>query len=91
MRLTKPTDYDRHYYLHLTDKCFVYFINDWLQFRGKYNWYTFHFCHIYLENETMSGGLEFEFVILGLGFCLRYNYAFEESKVGKIIEELQEK
>ena len=63
------------------------FNNEWGQIFGKYNWYSFTFWHLYFENETHSGGVELHFMLLGLGFYLRYNYNFEESEVGKNIRE----
>jgi hypothetical protein len=87
MKITKPTEYDPHYYLNLTDKCFIHTRNDWAQLIGKYNWYSFTFCQVYFENETMTGGWEFECILLGLGFRIRYNYAFEQSEAGKSLEE----
>ena len=62
-------------------------INDWKGLWNEYNWYTFHFIHIYFENDIMTGGLDFEFVVLGLGIRLRYNYDFEGSETGKRFEE----
>jgi len=87
MKIEKPKEYDPHYYLHFSDKCFIHGRNDWGQLFGKYNWYSFHFIHVYFENEVMTGGWELECVLLGLGFRLRYNYAFEESEAGKRLEE----
>ena len=79
--------HDKTYYLHFTKDCFVHSINDWKQLFGKYSWYTFHFIHLYIENEVWTGGFEFEFAVLGLGFRFRYNYDFENSKVGKTLVE----
>lgn len=62
-------------------------INDWKQLFGKYNWYTFHFIHVYVEDDIWTGGFEFEFVVLGLGFRFRYNYNWEGSSVGKTVKE----
>lgn len=90
MKLTK-NKYDKKYYLQLTKECFAHTINDWVQLFGKWNWYSFHFIHLYVENDIMTGGYEFEFVVLGLGFRFRYNYAFEESKAGKRFSEYEKK
>jgi hypothetical protein len=87
MKITKPTEFDPHYYLYLNDKCFIHGHNDWSFIWANYNWYSFHFIHLYFENETMTGGWEFECMLLGLGFRIRYNYAFEESDAGKSLEE----
>lgn len=85
MKLTKDK-HDKRYYLHLSKNSFVHAINDWKQLWGKYNWYTFHFIHIYLEDDVWTGGFEFEFVVLGIGFRFRYNYNWEGSKVGKSVK-----
>lgn len=90
MKLTKPTEYDSSYYLNFTDKCFMHGINDWSFLWSNFNWYSFHFIHIYFENDVMTGGLEFECVILGLGFRVRYNYAFDESETGKRLKEYED-
>jgi len=91
MKLTKPTEHDPHYYLNITDKCFIHVRNEWSQLCGKYNWYSFTFCQIYFEDEKMTGGWEFEFMLLGLGFRVRYNYAFEQSEAGQRLKELDKK
>ena len=86
MKVKLETDkHDGRYYLHLGDNLFIHSENDWAQMFGKYNWYTFHFAHIYLENDVMTGGLEFEFIILGLGLRMRWNYKPE------ILEDMVEK
>ena len=73
MKLQRPTEYDPHYYLCFGNDAFIHIINDWEQLLGRWNWYTFHLIHIYLEKDEMCGGYEFEFVIFGLGFRLRIN------------------
>ncbi len=57
-----------------TDNFFVNFINEWCQFAGEFNWYTFTFLELQFENEKMTGGAEFVFIVLGLGFRVRWNY-----------------
>lgn len=90
MKLVRPSKHDPSWYLHFTDDCFAHLINDWEQVFGSWNWYTFHWIHLYMENEIMTGGFEFEFVVLGLGFRVRWNYALEESPVGKSIKDYKE-
>ena len=80
---------DACWYLHFTDNSFVHAINDWEQVFGRWNWYSMHILHIYLENDGMTGGFELEFVVLGLGFRFRWNYAFEESETGKRLAQFE--
>ena len=48
-------------------------INQWDQLKGGFNWYTMTFIQIEFEKELMAYGYEFIFIILGLGFRVRYN------------------
>ena len=70
---------------------YITFHNEWKQWGKKFNWYTFTFFHLSFENEPYTGGVELMFMILGLGFTARYNYDWENSKVGMSIKELDEK
>ena len=70
---------------------YITFHNEWKQWGKKFNWYTSTFFNLSLENEPYTGGVEFMFMILGLGFTARYNYDWENSKVGMSIKELDEK
>jgi len=47
--------------------------NEWGQVysRRKFNWYTGTFIHAYVEYEHF--GYQFQIVLLGLGFYVRYN------------------
>ena len=56
-------EHDKTYYLNITENCFTHLINDWEQLFGKWNWYSFHFIHIYFEKDDMAGGYEFEFIM----------------------------
>lgn len=58
----------------ITNDLFIEIINDWSQLFRKHNWYTAHLIHVYFENDVMTGGYEFEFIVLGLGIRVRYNY-----------------
>ena len=73
MKLTRD-QHDKRFYLTFTEDCFVCFNNEWGQLKGKYNWISVTFIEIYFENEKMTGGLEFHFMLLGLGFNFRWNY-----------------
>jgi hypothetical protein len=55
------------------ERLFIELINDWKQFHGSWNWYTFTLINIEFENDAMTHGYEFYFVILGLGIRIRYN------------------
>lgn len=50
------------------------FIEQYSQFLGGCNWYTFNPIFIEFEDDRSMGGVEFTFVILGLGFRWRWNY-----------------
>jgi len=53
---------------------FLEFIEEYSQFLGGCNWYTFHPVFIEFEDDRRMGGVEFTFVVLGLGFRWRWNY-----------------
>ena len=57
----------------LRDRLVFQIHNDWKQIFGKYNWYSFHVCYIYLEKDEYIGGWEFWLVLLGIGFYFRIN------------------
>lgn len=65
---------DKTIYINFTKDFFISSYNDWSQLFGKFNWYTFTLINIYFENDKWTGGINFEFIILGLGFRVRYNY-----------------
>ena len=69
---------------------YITWYNEWKQLGKKFNWYTFNFITLELENEPFTGGVELTFVLLGFGFTLRYNYDWENSPVGKHAEEYLE-
>ena len=48
-------------------------INQWEQLKGDFNWYTFTPIQIEFEKENVAHGYEFIFIVLGLGFRVRYN------------------
>lgn len=60
--------------INLTKNSFIEILCEWSQIIGKYNWYSFTLINIYCENETWTGGFEFEFIILGVGLRFRWNY-----------------
>jgi hypothetical protein len=49
------------------------FRNEWRQLFGEYNWYSMTLIYIYFEREKIAHGYEFWFMLLGLGFYIRYN------------------
>lgn len=77
------------YYLNFNENCFAHIQNDWKQLFGKWNWITFHFIHIYFEKDTMTKGYEFEMMLLGFGFRVRYNYdpTYWDNKIKEIENE----
>lgn len=77
---------------------FVEWIEEWSQFLGGHNWYTFHPIHIKFEDDRMMGGVEAKVIVLGLGFRARWNYtvtkqtaeliqSVEDIKGGKVATE----
>ena len=67
-------------YINITENLFIETQFQWNQFISKklrkyrWNWVSFNFIDIYFENDIMIGGLEFIFILLGIGFRIRYNY-----------------
>ena len=49
------------------------FYNDWAQLFGKWNWISYTLFTIDFENDRMTHGYEFRFILLGLGVMVRYN------------------
>jgi len=47
--------------------------NDWVQFRGKWNWITFRVLQLEVEKDMQIMGWTLTFVVLGVGFHVRYN------------------
>jgi len=88
MKIIKPTIVDSNWYLHFSNDVFMQPINDWGQIIGKYNWYNFHFIHLYIENDVMTGGLEIECVVLRIGFRFRWNY---NDKVKKLVKKARKR
>jgi len=88
MQIIKPTKTDSNWYLNFGDNAFIHSINDWGQIIGRYNWYNFHFIHLYIENDVMTGGLEIECVVLGIGFRFRWNY---NDKVKKLVKKARKR
>jgi hypothetical protein len=81
----KRDKFDKKLYIHFSEKCFLTFLNDWEQISGKWNWIEFNIIQLYFENDTWTGGYEFVFQLLGLGFRIRYNYDLE--KLDKIVDD----
>lgn len=72
----------------------ISFWNDWIQWlpskKHKWNWKNFHFARVVYEDDIMCGGREIEFVILGLGFRLRWKHETEQSKLPKMKSDLED-
>jgi len=54
---------------------FFEFIEQYSQFGGACNWYTFNPIFVEFEDDRSLGGLECTVVVLGIGVRLRWNYA----------------
>jgi hypothetical protein len=70
--------------INITKNLFAELHCDWLQIFGKYNWYECNILQVYFENDSMTGGYEFEFYILGFGMRVRYNYS---DKLEKLVDD----
>lgn len=68
---------------------FIEWTEEWSQFAGGCNWYTFHPIVIEFEDDRIMGGIEATFIVLGLGFRLRWNYTVTE-KVQRIKDQVAE-
>jgi hypothetical protein len=64
-------------------------IEEWSQFFGHCNWYTFHPIKIEVEDDLIMGGVEATFILLGLGFRVRLNYARTE-QVNQITDSVEQ-
>lgn len=53
---------------------FIHWIEEWSQFRGGCNWYTFHPIQFEIEDDRSMGGVEMTLIVLGLGFRVRWNW-----------------
>lgn len=63
-------------------------IEEWSQFFGGCNWYTFHPIQIEVEDDRMMGGVEATVIILGLGLRVRWNYRITE-KAADILQSVK--
>lgn len=66
-----------------------YWIEQWSQFLGGCNWYTFNVFQFEIEDDRHMGGVELTLIVLGLGFRARYNYSTTEH-VSAIIERAEQ-
>ena len=69
----------------------AHFINDWRQLfrRGEYNWRTFNLVKVYVEDDTMLGGLEIEVALLGLGVRVRFGLK-ETERMNELRERMKD-
>ena len=72
MKLTKEDGYLT--ISHKDKELLLCLRNDYAQLIGNWNWYNFTFIELSIENDYKLGGFEFDFIILGLGLHLRFNY-----------------
>jgi hypothetical protein len=54
-------------------------IEEWSQFLGGCNWYTFHPIKAEIEDDRIMGGVEVTIIILGVGFRWRWNHTVTEA------------
>ena len=69
----------------MTENCGWHFnwIEEWSQFAGGCNWYTFTPIKLEFEDDRHMGGVEVTAILLGLGFCIRWNHT-ETDEVRKL-------
>lgn len=67
--------------------------NDYAQLFGKWNWHNFTFIELSIEDDFQLGAFEFNFVLLGIGINLRFNYKETEmtESLQKMINEIKSK
>ena len=72
---------------------FVEFFEQWSQFFGRCNWYTFHPVHFEVENDKILGGIEATIIVLGFGLRWRWNHTETEelTKIKRDVAEIKEK
>lgn len=68
---------------------FIDWIEEWSQFRGGCNWYTFHPIQIEVEDDRMMGGVEATVILLGFGLRVRWNYTVTERAAG-ILQQVED-
>lgn len=72
--MTNPQDFsDRPY-----EGWYFHFIEHWSQFFVPCNWRNFTFFELTFEDDTVMGGIEMTFVVLGIGTRIRYNHTRTE-------------
>jgi len=66
------------------------FINQYQQIFGEYNWYDITIIELSFEYDMeMTGGYEFTFILLGIGFLFRHTVDLENSVVGKRLKDIR--
>ena len=65
---------------------YITFHNEWKQIGKDFGWYTFSPFSLSFEWDRSTGGVEMNLIILGFGATLRYNYDWENSPVGRKID-----
>lgn len=90
MRIKREPDLS-YWYLEVNDHCFIEPRNDWddvfALFRRAHNWYNFRFAQIEFELDEVAPGFECTFILLGLGFRLRYNRSWEGTELQAHLDE----
>lgn len=86
----KRGEYSGIEYTSPSDRHWFHFVpvNDWREWMPwnweAYNWRNFHLAHVAVEDDKMCAGWEVDFVLLGLGFHIRYTdqVEFDQTEVG---------
>jgi len=68
----------------------AYWVNEWSQLFGKYNWFHFTLIRLDCERDLVVPGFELVFIILGLGFRIRWNDDWEGTEFGNRLKDLEQ-
>jgi len=73
-------------------RIFVNFFSEWGQLLGKYNWTNWNLCCIQImyENDIILGAYEFQIIIFGLGFRIRFIKPIKTPEMLAIEKQLKE-
>ena len=82
----KKDKHDDRWYVELSDDIFIHTINEWSNLFNKYNWYEWTPVAVRFEwDKEMTGGYEFEVIVLGIGFRFRHTVKkwFKKTELSK--------
>lgn len=80
MKIKKEHDI---WYINFGEETLLQVRNEWNQLLNKHNWYSITFVEISFEKDDVCPGIEFVFMLFGLGFRFRHNFDMESTEQGK--------